>query len=331
MTGTHEWVDGFRGHAILILGDLMLDKYIFGQAVGISPEAPVPVVRLERVTYCLGGAANVAANVKSLGGESCLAGVVGDDFEGVTLRKGMRDSNLSSDGVFVAPGRPTTLKARVVANHQQVARVDRETSAAVQEAVRDQLFSYVRETLAGVGAVVVSDYGKGVAESGLLTRLLLETRIKNKTVIVDPKGSDLKKYRNVEILMPNRSATRDLTGIAVIDDTAAERAGRFLLGQTGGQAILLTRGPDGMSLVTEDGGVKHLPTNARRVFDVTGASDTVAAVLALGLSSGRNLSEAACLANHAAGIAVGKMGTQVVSAQELRTALAKTEGHPADG
>ncbi len=320
MKNVRDLVEEFFGKRVLVLGDIMLDEYVRGRAVGTSAEAPVPVIRAEKTEYVAGGAANVAANIKALGGEACLVGVIGRDHEGAVLSGLLRKKELSTEGVIPVDGRPTTLKTRIMAQ-QQIVRVDRELNSHLDAEVQEKLLAGVLRYLDGAAALVVSDYEKGVVVPALLRRVLTEARRRELQVVVDPKGRDVSKYVGANLIMPNRTAIELLLGLQVVDDDSAERAVIRLKRETNIEAILLTRGEDGMTLLDGSGEVIHLPTCARHVFDVTGASDTVAAVLGLSLASQRPLQAAARLANVAAGIAVEKTGTQVVSAGEVLAAV----------
>jgi D-beta-D-heptose 7-phosphate kinase/D-beta-D-heptose 1-phosphate adenosyltransferase len=314
-----------RGRRVLVVGDVMLDEFLWGRVSRISPEAPVPVVQVEHESFHVGGAGNVAANVRSLGGEAVLAGVLGEDAAGARVRsavaRGGIEPRLVADGA-----RPTTVKTRIVAHHQQVVRADREDAADVDGAVAAAVAGAVREELPRCGAVVVSDYQKGVVTPELLGEVLPLARRRRVPVLVDPKVRHFALYRGVALVTPNQLEAEQATGVRIADDRSAEAAGRAILRALRCRAVLVTRGESGMSLVERSRPPLHVEAAAREVFDVTGAGDTVIATIALAVAAGATLAEAAVLANAAAGVAVGKLGTAQVTSGELLSALGETRG-----
>ena len=295
----------------------MLDQFVWGSVSRISPEAPVPVVRLERETVSLGGAGNVARNIISLGSRALPVGVLGDDRDGDLLARLCREAGLATEGLVVAPGRPTTLKMRVVAHHQHVVRVDREQDSPLGDAETRAIRDRVLGSLDQVQGLVISDYDKGTISRDLLSAILPEARRRGLPVVVDPKTRNFPHYRPVTVVTPNAREAMEAAGVRAVTDPEFEEAGRRLLAMLGCPYILITRGERGMLLLDGRGATLSIPTVAREVFDVTGAGDTVAATLAVTLASGGSVEEGAILANHAAGVVVGKVGTAALSRDEL--------------
>jgi D-glycero-beta-D-manno-heptose-7-phosphate kinase len=307
----------FKGRRILVLGDLMLDRFIWGTVQRISPEAPVPVVEIRRETTCLGGAANVAANIRSLGGRPVPIGLVGKDREGEELQKEFKSLGAPLSGLIVDRARPTSVKTRIIAHHQQVCRADREDKSPLSSEIQDRVACHFLKSLPRVDSVVVSDYAKGLVSLPLLRTVLPAAARAGKVVCVDPKMQDLAAYRPATVITPNTQEAERAAGRPIGSTEEVVRAGRKILRETGIQHLLITRGEEGMALFEDHGRVTHIPTLAREVYDVTGAGDTVISTLALGLSVGLSILEAAVLSNIAAGIVVGKLGTASVSPDEL--------------
>ncbi|MBI2911199.1 MAG: D-glycero-beta-D-manno-heptose-7-phosphate kinase [Chloroflexi bacterium] len=299
----------------------MLDEYLWGTVARISPEAPIPVVDVQRVTYVPGGAGNVAANIAALGGQVTLLGIVGADEAGARLREALTERHISHR-LCADAARPTTLKTRVVAHNQQVVRVDREQRAALGEETARRLLAAARQCLADCDVLLLSDYDKGALPPPVTGSLVALARAASRPVFVDPKGADYAKYRGATLLTPNVVEASRAARIEIADEESLVQAARRLLEQVGCQALLVTGGDRGMWLCRPDGPAIHLEPQAREVFDVTGAGDTVVGVLALGVAAGLELQDAARVANHAAGVVVGKVGTATLSLQELRSALA---------
>ena len=311
----------FAGCRILVLGDLMLDRYLWGRVDRISPEAPVPVVEIERETFALGGAGNVAVNLRSLGAEPVLAGVLGRDADGNHLREALAARGVDTRLVVGDPGRPTTVKTRIIAHQQQVVRADHESRAALEGAPLDELLAGLERELASCRGMIVSDYGKGVITARSLERALGAARRHAVHVSVDPKESHIDAYHGVGILTPNQYEAGGVMGRRIVDEASLMEVGWGLQRRLDSAAVLVTRGPDGMSLFEKSGRYTHLPTVAREVFDVTGAGDTVVSVVALALAAGAGYPEACHLANHAAGIVIREVGTASCSPVELLASL----------
>jgi len=310
----------FERTRILVVGDLILDEFVWGKVSRISPEAPVPVVWTQTESVMPGGAANVANNIRALGGHTVVAGVVGDDRWGQMLLAEMTALGIETHGV-VTCDRTTTVKTRVIAHHQQVVRVDREDKSPLTGSLINQLSRRVRMQLEAVDAVIIEDYGKGTITRALLKRLIPEAKALRKKVIVDPKEDHFDLYRGVTALTPNRAEASGAVGRELESDADIRRAGKELVRRLRCEAVLITLGEDGMCLMERSGKCTRIPTVAREVFDVAGAGDTVIGVFALAVAGGASLARAAEIANQAAGIVVGKVGVAVVSPKELRARL----------
>ncbi|HET7883391.1 MAG TPA: D-glycero-beta-D-manno-heptose-7-phosphate kinase [Acetobacteraceae bacterium] len=309
-------VQRFDAARVLVLGDVMLDRYVSGAATRLSPEAPIPVLRPSVRRATLGGAANVAVNVATLGGQVTLIGVVGDDADGADLERLLSRSGVVPQ-LVVASGRPTTAKTRFMVGHHQLLRLDEETTAFIDEATEARVLRQFADALPTVDVIVVSDYAKGVLSDTVLAGALAQARAAGRMTIADPKRSDFAAYRGATVLTPNELEVRQATRIDAADDLEADRAGRLALEDAGCDAVLVTRSAKGLTLVRHGTPALHLPTRAREVADVSGAGDTLVAALAVALGAGATLPEAAMLANITAGISVGKPGTATVSREEL--------------
>ncbi len=311
----------FQGRRILVLGDIILDRYLFGTVDRISPEGPIPVLRVTRRAATLGGAGNVAHNIASLGGTAVLVGAIGEDAAGIELSQAVSALDAVDSALVAVAGRPTTVKTRFVAGRQQLLRVDEEIATALDSAAATALLDRFRAALPGCDAVVLSDYAKGVLGDSVLLPAIEAAREAGKPIVADPKSLDFRRYRGVTVLKPNRIELARATQIEIDDDDGAERAARLGRDMAGGAALLVTRSEHGLTLVGSDAPALHLRTQAREVADVSGAGDTFAATLALALAAGADLADAAAIANVASGICVGKLGTATVSALEIADAL----------
>jgi D-glycero-beta-D-manno-heptose-7-phosphate kinase len=308
-------VSEFKDKRILVLGDLMLDKYIWGHVSRISPEAPVPVVEVHKDTSCLGGAGNVCQNLLSLGARPLLVGVVGDDEYGLWIKDNLRDNR----GILVDKARPTTVKTRIIAHHQQVVRVDQERKSPVSAEVEEQIFTFLsREKYHGL---VLSDYNKGVLTGTLMNRVLPLAKQKGLPVFVDPKVENFRLFSPVTLITPNHFEAEKIVQHECRTDPEVEKAGYEIMSKADCRYLILKRGEQGMTVFEEGRTPLHIPTIAKEVFDVTGAGDTVIAAASLALLSGASIYEAAVIANIAAGIVVGKIGTATATPSELLDAL----------
>lgn len=321
----HSLVPAFQGKRVLVIGDVMLDRFIWGEVDRISPEAPVPVVRVRRETVHLGGAANVAANLASLGASVSIAGVVGTDAASEQIRATLSEAGIHAH-LVQDPERTTTVKTRVIARAQQVVRVDRETEGAVAGGGLDRLAAHVLDGLKTSQAVVVSDYDKGVVSPDLLSAVLPAARRLGLPVVVDPKISHFGHYQPVTVLTPNQAEAARAAAMEIRSEQDCLVAARRILERLDAQAVLVTRGERGMLLLERGAAPRFIPAVAREVYDVTGAGDTVVALLALTLAAGGSLVDAATLANHAGGIVVGKVGTATVTREELVARLRAVRG-----
>lgn len=301
----------FAQTRLLVVGDVMLDRYWFGDSDRISPEAPVPVVQVAKVDERLGGAANVARNIAALGANTTLLGVIGEDEAGNRIGELLRQSGVNSQ-LEIDPQVPTTVKLRVIARQQQLIRLDFEETPS-QTALEQKLARF-EKALSGVDVVVLSDYGKGALSQ--VAAMIAYARSQNKMILVDPKGEDYAKYQGATVITPNRSELRQVVGRWTSEADLTQRA-QGLRASLGIKALLLTRSEEGMSLFT-DSGVSHVRAQAREVFDVSGAGDTVIATLAVALAAQWPLDRAMALANRAGGIVVGKLGTATVTSEELQ-------------
>ncbi len=307
---------------LLVVGDIMMDRSILGKVSRISPEAPVPVIIAEAEDFNLGGAANVAHNIRSLGGIVSLCGIVGDDENGRKLYRRIVERGIQTDGIFFEPGRQTTVKTRIIAHHphyQQLVRVDRETTDRPKGATFRDLSRFLTENMEDFDGIVISDYGKG-----LLTRKLIQTMIKKakkskKLIMVDPKLKNFFAYRGVTVITPNTNEASEASRIPGTDPFSVHKMGRTLLKRLKCNALVITQGEKGMTIFEPNQKPYPVPTVAKEVYDVTGAGDTVIGTMALALGTGPGVSckDAASLANYAAGIVVGKVGTAIVNREEL--------------
>lgn len=321
-----EIVARFHGRRLLVLGDVMLDRYLWGRVDRISPEAPVPVVEVERETMALGGAGNVAANLRALGAEPVLVGAVGEDADGARLLEAFAHRGISTDRVVRDASRPTTVKTRIVAHAQQVVRADRESRGDLAGESLARVTATLARELPLCEGLVVSDYGKGVVTAATLEVALGGARARGIRVSVDPKESHIDAYRAVSILTPNQHEAGYAQGRRVVDEASLMEVGWGLQRRLEAAAVLVTRGPDGMSLFERGGRYTYLPTAAREVYDVTGAGDTVVSVVALALAAGADFPAACHLANHAAGVVIREVGTASCTPVELLASLEADRG-----
>ena len=301
----------------LVIGDLMLDEYLWGKTDRISPEAPVQVVDVMREDLRLGGAGNVVNNLAALGCKVSVCSVIGADDNGALLMQAFTGMGVDNVGLFEDPDRRTGKKTRVMAAHQQIVRIDRESKNALAPSFEARLIGWLKENARDFNVLVVSDYLKGVLTPAVIAAIVTLGKELKIPVVVDPKGSDYSKYRGATILTPNRKEAEQASGIAIVDETSLNLAAAKLLEYLNLSALLITRSEAGMSLFRPDSDPLHIPTVAREVYDVTGAGDTVLAVLSLGLAAGLSFDDSAQLANTAAGIVVGKLGTSTLKPAEI--------------
>ena len=311
---------------VLVAGDLMLDHFIWGTVERISPEAPVPVVRVTAESRRLGGAANVVNNLRALGGQVIACGVIGADPAGRHLADDLRRLGANVAGVVRSRAAATTRKTRIIAHQQQVVRLDREDVAQGDGRAAAQARGFLLANIGRADVVVISDYGKGLITPALLATLAAVRAHRPFPLVIDPKRVNFPSYRGASLLTPNREEASQASGIDIRDQRSLASAGAALLARWQAEAVLITRGEQGMSLFVPGAPPRHFPTVARHVYDVTGAGDTVIATCALALGAGASLETAAVLANHAAGIVVGEVGTATVTAAQLKAGLRSRRG-----
>ena len=313
-----EIILAMRDRQIVILGDVMLDEFVWGDVTRISPEAPVPVVDIRRESVHLGGAANVLANVVALGAKACVIGVVGNDSAGERLRAGLREASplQANDYLVVDGSRPSTTKTRIIAHSQLVVRADREQRSPVNGHTEERILSSLKRALRDADAFVVSDYDKGVVTPRILEQIL-QLAYERVPVLIDPKMRNFSYYSPASLITPNHHEALRMTSVEEDSDDGLHQAARMIQEKLGCDAVLITRGDRGIMLLERNNAPVFVETAAREVYDVTGAGDTVIATLAAALAAGATMLEAANLANHAAGIVVGKVGTATASSEEL--------------
>lgn len=316
-----EIVARFQEGRVLVIGDCMLDHWIWGTVSRISPEAPIPVVDVERSTYTCGGAANVVHNLCSLGARSGMVGVVGDDDAGSRLRSMLSGQGADVAGLLVDPARPTTTKMRVIAHSQQVVRADTELRAPLDDAIVQALIDAVGDDLADYQGLLVSDYNKGVVSPSVVRAFVDAARRKGIPVVAGPKPENVGLFQNITVIALNEKEAHAATGTGARSEEGAVLAGRDLLRRMGSAAVLITRGDRGMSLIETGRKPHHVPAHARQVYDVSGAGDTVVSVLTLALVAGATMQEAVQLANYAAAVVVQKVGTATATVEEIVEAV----------
>jgi len=316
-----EIFSGFNNKRIFVIGDLMLDVYIWGKVGRISPEAPVPIVEVEEESYRFGGAANVGMNVRTLGGIPVLVGVIGYDKEGTVIDALMEENELEKDGIFYDEDRPTTVKTRIIAHSQHVVRVDKEDKRNISEEMENKILQFLHQRKNEIDGIILEDYNKGVLTKNLIKQVI-EFANKNKILItVDPKFDNFFEYRNVTVFKPNRKETEDALGIKLNSEENVLEAGKRLKEKLNPEYLLLTRGEKGMTLFTKNGDFHTIPTRARKVADVSGAGDTVIATITMALAAGAEIEEAATIANLAAGLVCEEVGVVPIDRQLLYNAL----------
>ncbi|MEK6876442.1 MAG: D-glycero-beta-D-manno-heptose-7-phosphate kinase [Nanoarchaeota archaeon] len=313
-------IERFKGKKILVLGDVMLDKYIWGDVSRISPEAPVQVVNVTKEEYIPGGASNVASNIAELGAKAWMIGVVGNDSTKTKLVNEIRKRNVNADYLVQDDEKRTILKVRVFGRNQQLLRFDYEKRGDVSSSTEEKLLNAVKKIISRMDGVIISDYAKGTITRGLMENLKKMCGKNDMMIIVDPKPEHKEFYKNVTLITPNSNEAKKMAGLSEEDDENMQFMGSKLLKDLNSN-VLITRGEKGMSLFEKNGHVLNIPTFAKAVYDIIGAGDTSVAALALALTSGASLEESAIIANHAAGITVGKVGTSTVTSDELKRSI----------
>lgn len=316
-------LERFPDVTVLCIGDLMLDRFVYGDASRISPEAPIPVIRQTKVLEMLGGVGNAARNIKALGAKPVMIGVTGNDLAASDLRAIMAEEGMDDDAIVTDPQRRTVEKIRIIARQQQMLRLDAEDTDPVGPSLEKTLCGHITNAIGSADAVILSDYGKGTLTPVVIAHAIKEAKRKSVPILVDPKGTDYTLYKGATMVTPNLAELTLATGgQALKDEDSIVQAARKIIESCDIQAVVVTRSKDGMSIVEKNGTATHLPTRAREVFDVSGAGDTVIATLALGLALNMTLPEAAYMANSAGGVVVAKLGTATLSRNELAKAMA---------
>lgn len=338
MKNLEKIIQKFDRVKILVVGDLILDEYLRGSVDRISPEAPVPVVWVNKRTYVPGGAANVANNIRSLDGEVCLAGVTGKDKNKEILFSELKEKKISAKGIFIDSGRYTTLKTRIIGGQQQIVRIDWEHKDPLTPELNQRIYNFIQKNIDNFDAIVIEDYGKGVINMHLVAKIIALARAHRKIITVDPKVEHFQYYRGVTSITPNRKELENAVRNLKITDTTnkfkiyndrlftdkdIDLAARQIIEYLELESLLVTLGEHGMKLFEKNGRATHIPTVAQEVFDVSGAGDTVIGTFSLGLSVGASKLEAAHIANYAAGIVVGKLGTATTTRKELSERIKK--------
>ncbi len=320
MPQLEELIKKFKDVKVLVVGDVMLDRYFWGKVSRISPEAPVPIVNVEKITSVLGGAANVAANVKGLGAKPFLFSICGNDKESEEFKNLLEEKQIAFE-LIQFENRRTTTKTRIIAHNQHVARIDEETRQFISKTEEESVFQKLSLLLDEYQVIVISDYAKGFLTDNLLLRLITKCVSENKIVLVDPKGKSFSKYKGASILTPNLKEAAEAAGFDEIEKDLITKAGNKILDETGLEAILITQGEKGMTLLQKNGEKQYLEALTRNVFDVTGAGDTVIAVFAVAVAAGASFFESAKLANIAAGLVVREVGTTAIKIETLNAEL----------
>jgi D-glycero-beta-D-manno-heptose-7-phosphate kinase len=319
----------FKDARLLVIGDLILDEFIWGEVSRISPEAPVPVVKVSSQSFMPGGASNVANNIRALEGKVYIAGVIGDDLYGSILREQLRERRIPTDGLVIDKTRPTSLKTRIIAHSQQVVRIDKETNSNIEGKELKKILDYTAGKIKDVDAIIIEDYGKGAITRKLLDNVLKLAKKNKKIINIDPKEDHFSVYKEATVITPNKSELEAATHIKIKNNQDLKKAAGKLLNKLKIKGVLVTLGEGGMCLFESNNKVTHIPTVAQEVYDVSGAGDTVIAAATLSLACGANLIEAAHISNYAAGVVVGKVGVTVCTQNELRKKISveNKKGH----
>ena len=316
-----EIYERFNNKRIFVIGDLMLDVYIWGKVGRISPEAPVPIVEVEEESYRFGGAANVGMNIKSLGGIPILVGVIGYDREGTVIDALIKENNIERDGVFYDEDRPTTVKTRIIAHNQHVVRIDKEDRSEISSDLENKILQFIQQRKNEIDGIILQDYNKGVLTKSLIKQVIDFASQNNILITVDPKFDNFFEYRNVTVFKPNRKETEDALGFKLDSEERVLEAGQQLKEKLNPEYLLLTRGEKGMTLFSKNGDVHTIPTRARKVADVSGAGDTVIATITMALAAGAEIEEASTIANLAAGLVCEEVGVVPINRELLYKTL----------
>lgn len=319
-------VKKFKDQKVLVVGDLMLDEYIFGDVERISPEAPIPVLNVKEVKFVPGGAANTAWNVKSLGGEVILCGLIGIDEKGKILKKILCDRNIDINGLIEIENRKTTVKTRAVARNQHVVRIDFEEKTPISLEIENRVIDFIRGQINKFNIIIISDYVKGFVTPNLVKNIIKIARENTIFCLIDPKGEDCSKYKGCNIITPNKKEMAQSLNLPLNkldEESGLIQAGKMFLSSIMSDGVLITRGEEGMTLLKNTGEVFHYPAVNKKVIDVSGAGDTAIATFALSFVAGADFKAAMEIASHACGISIGKVGTAIVTPEELKEALIK--------
>jgi len=312
-----ELKKSFDGKRIAVIGDMMLDGYFWGDVKRISPEAPVPVLEVEEEFFRFGGAANVALNIRTLGGIPVPVGVIGYDNYGTIFSSLLKEKNIEDDGIITDDERPTTTKTRVIANSQHVVRIDKESKAYINGKIEHKILAYLESVLDKLDGIILQDYNKGILTPSLITKIISIANKKNILITVDPKFDNFFAYKNVTVFKPNRKETESVLGTRIKTDADISSAGKELLSKLESDYVLLTLGESGIAVFEKSGKENRMPTKARKVADVSGAGDTVISTLTIGLAAGADIYEASFLANYAAGVVCGEVGIVPIEKEKL--------------
>ena len=317
-----NFLDSFKKQTILVIGDTMVDKFIWGKVSRISPEAPVPVVEITKETETLGAAGNVANNITALGAKAVIISAIGEDNTGKSMFEMLEEKGIDASRLVYDPHRPTIIKTRIIATNQQVVRVDREIKGVLSRLTEAKIIKNIEAAVPEADGMILSDYGKGVINPKVLKRAIYLARKHKIPVTVDPKIENFKKYKRVTSITPNlKEASEGMNVKNIADEQALEALGKKILKTLNSDSVLITRGEMGMTLIRPGNKVMTIPTRAKEVYDVTGAGDTVISTMTLALAAGADLAGAAEIANFAAGIVVGKLGTATTSPEELKKTI----------
>lgn len=318
-----EILENGKNKRIMVIGDLMIDRYLWGQVSRISPEAPVPIINIEDEEVRFGGAANVANNLIELGAEPVLVGTVGTDQWGEIFSKMLINKDLTPNGLIVDRSRPTTIKTRIIGNNQQIARVDREKTHPATETIQREMFRFVSQQIANIDAIIFQDYNKGVLMPALVNDIVALANHHNVPTAVDPKFDHFLEFKNVTLFKPNRKETEEALALRIVNREDAEKAGQMLLDQLNAQAVLITLSEKGMALFQKGKSALFEGTRARKVADVSGAGDTVIATVTFAMTAGATIAEGVALANHAAGVVCEEVGVVPINREAIKKALLK--------
>ena len=314
-------INRFKNGKVLVIGDVMLDRFVWGTVSRISPEAPVPVVLTKSESFMPGGASNVATNIRAFGAEAYMCGVVGDDEDGRILMAELAKKGINNEGIFIDNKRPTVHKTRIIAHHQQLVRIDKESEDTLQPNIINRIIAFAKNKIKDIDVIILEDYGKGVMVPRLIKEMVSIAKRHKKIVMVDPKLEHLSLYKSVTSITPNRKEAESASGVKIKNLASLKSAGKKLLKLINSESVLITLGEDGMALFGKRNSFIRIPTVAQEVYDVSGAGDTVIAVFSLAVASGATLTEAAHIANIAAGVVVGKLGIAACNKKELESHL----------